>query len=122
MNSPAVISPRTHSTVPNTTTIKALEDKFAHAAQESVANYSFYIGATNDNLAELKAVDYSDASGEEARELPLAEAAGEAVKEKDSSDDSGGPAGKTAALSRELYALAEKLRQWAGKLKGEKSR
>ena len=51
------------NTVPNTTTIKALEDKFAHAAQESVANYSFYIGATNDNLAELKAVDYSRVCG-----------------------------------------------------------
>ena len=70
---------------------------------------------------ELKAVDYSDASGEEARELPLAEAGREAVKQKDGSDDSGDPAGKTAVLSLELYALAEKLRQWAGKLKGGKN-
>ena len=51
------------NTVPNTTTIKALESKFDHAAQVSVANYSFYIGATNDNLAELKAVDYRRVCG-----------------------------------------------------------
>ena len=51
------------NTVPNTTTVKALEEKFAHAAQVSAANYSFYIGATNDNLAELKAVDYRRVCG-----------------------------------------------------------
>ena len=70
---------------------------------------------------ELKGVDYSDASKAEAPELPPAEAAGEAVIEKDSANDSGDPAGKTAALSLELYAMAKKLRQWAGKLKGGKS-
>lgn len=37
------------NTVPQTTTIDALEDKFARAARESHVNYSFFFGATNDN-------------------------------------------------------------------------
>ena len=37
------------NTVPQTTTLEALEDKFRLAAQESHANYSFFFGATNDN-------------------------------------------------------------------------
>ena len=70
---------------------------------------------------ELKAVDYSDASKAEAPELLPAEAAGEAVKKKDCADEPGDLTEKAAALSLELYALAEKLRQWAGGLKGGKS-
>ncbi|MDR0833049.1 MAG: amidohydrolase family protein [Candidatus Symbiothrix sp.] len=42
------------NTVPQTTTIEALNDKFDRAAKESMANYSFFIGATNDNVDELK--------------------------------------------------------------------
>lgn len=34
---------------PQTTTLKALEDKFALARQKSHVNYSFFYGATNDN-------------------------------------------------------------------------
>ena len=37
------------NTVPQTTTLEALEDKFALAAQKSHVNYSFFFGATNDN-------------------------------------------------------------------------
>ena len=37
------------NTNPQTTTLEALEDKFNDAAQKSVANYSFYFGATNSN-------------------------------------------------------------------------
>lgn len=37
------------NTVPQTTTIKALNEKFSIAAKESLANYSFYFGATNSN-------------------------------------------------------------------------
>ena len=37
------------NTVPQTTTLEALEDKFRLAAQKSHANYSFFFGATNDN-------------------------------------------------------------------------
>ena len=37
------------NTVPQTTTLEALEQKFAAAARESHANYSFFFGATNTN-------------------------------------------------------------------------
>ena len=37
------------NTVPQTTTLEALEDKFALAAAKSHVNYSFFFGATNDN-------------------------------------------------------------------------
>ena len=45
------------NTNPQTTTLEALEWKRQRAAQVSFANYSFYIGATNDNLDELKKAD-----------------------------------------------------------------
>lgn len=38
------------NTVPQTTTIELLEEKFRLAENNSRINYSFYIGATNDNL------------------------------------------------------------------------
>ncbi|MDR1373289.1 MAG: dihydroorotase [Dysgonamonadaceae bacterium] len=42
------------NTVPQTVTIEALNDKFARAAESSMANYAFMLGATNDNIDELK--------------------------------------------------------------------
>ncbi len=42
------------NTNPQTTTVDALNVKFDRAAEVSLANYSFFIGATNDNLEELK--------------------------------------------------------------------
>lgn len=51
------------NTVPNTTSVETLEAKYAQAALNSLANYSFYIGATNDNLAEVQKVDYSRVCG-----------------------------------------------------------
>ena len=44
------------NTNPQTTTVDALNAKFDRAAEVSLANYSFFIGATNDNLEELKNV------------------------------------------------------------------
>lgn len=41
------------NTVPQTTTIELLEAKYQRAAEVSLANYSFYIGATNTNLGEV---------------------------------------------------------------------
>ncbi|MBN2164712.1 MAG: dihydroorotase [Marinilabiliaceae bacterium] len=41
------------NTKPQTTTQESLDAKYAIAAQKSLANYSFYIGATNDNIEEL---------------------------------------------------------------------
>ncbi len=45
------------NTNPQTTTIAALEDKMKAAAEKSHVNYSFYIGATNDNIEELMQAD-----------------------------------------------------------------
>ncbi len=45
------------NTMPLTTTIEALEDKYKLGAEKSFANYSFYMGATNTNLDELRKVD-----------------------------------------------------------------
>lgn len=43
--------------VPAVTTLSALEEKYAHAAGVSMANYSFYLGGSNDNAEEVKRVD-----------------------------------------------------------------
>jgi dihydroorotase len=45
------------NTMPQTVTQKALKEKFKLAEENSLVNYSFYIGATNDNLEELMATD-----------------------------------------------------------------
>ena len=37
------------NTVPQTTTLEAMDEKFNIAAQKSLVNYSFFFGATNDN-------------------------------------------------------------------------
>lgn len=41
------------NTVPNALTQELLEDKYKMAAKKSLANYSFYMGASNDNLKEV---------------------------------------------------------------------
>ncbi len=41
------------NTVPNTLTQELLEEKYQIAAKTSLANYSFYMGASNDNIAEI---------------------------------------------------------------------
>ncbi|MGL5949426.1 MAG: dihydroorotase [Aeromonas sp.] len=48
---------------PATTTLEALEAKFALAANNSAANYSFYLGATNDNLSEIQRLDPAQCCG-----------------------------------------------------------
>lgn len=48
---------------PTTTTIENLEAKYAIGAQKSWINYSFYFGATNDNLEELKKVNPRNVCG-----------------------------------------------------------
>ena len=45
------------NTVPQTTTLEALEEKFSLAAQKSHVNYSFFFGATNDNVALFSQLD-----------------------------------------------------------------
>lgn len=41
------------NTIPNTLTQELLEEKYQLAAEKSLANYSFYMGASNDNLKEV---------------------------------------------------------------------
>ena len=45
------------NTNPPTTTLDLLEDKFQRAAKNSRVNYSFYFGATNDNVNTLQRLD-----------------------------------------------------------------
>ncbi len=45
------------NTVPNTLTQELLEEKYARAAEVSAANYSFFMGASNDNLDEVVKTD-----------------------------------------------------------------
>ena len=45
------------NTVPQTTTPEALEDKHRRAAESSHVNYSFFFGATNDNVGLFQKLD-----------------------------------------------------------------
>lgn len=51
------------NTKPAATTRELLEEKFAIAARTSWVNYSFNLGATNDNIEELLRADYSSFAG-----------------------------------------------------------
>jgi dihydroorotase len=51
------------NTVPNTLTQQLLEDKYQIAAQTSLANYSFFMGASNDNLDEVLKTDIKNVCG-----------------------------------------------------------
>ena len=45
------------NTVPQTTSQALLQQKFDLASEKSLANFSFYLGATNDNLTEVAKTD-----------------------------------------------------------------
>jgi len=51
------------NTLPPTVTLDALADKYALAAEKSLANYAFYLGATNDNLEVIRALEPGAACG-----------------------------------------------------------
>ncbi len=51
------------NTNPKTTTLKLLEEKFKIASSKSLSNYSFFLGATNDNLEEIEKADPSRVCG-----------------------------------------------------------
>jgi dihydroorotase len=48
---------------PQTTTRQALVDKYALAEHRCTANYGFYLGATNRNIEEIKALEVGEACG-----------------------------------------------------------
>ena len=51
------------NTNPHAVTQKLLEEKYLRAAEVSAANYSFYMGATNDNLDEVLKTDSANVCG-----------------------------------------------------------
>ncbi|MFC3879179.1 dihydroorotase [Algoriphagus namhaensis] len=51
------------NTVPQAVTVDLLEEKYARAKEVSLANYSFFMGATNDNLDEILKVDFGKVCG-----------------------------------------------------------
>ena len=51
------------NTLPPTVTLDALEDKYAVGAEKSLANYAFYLGATNDNLDVIRSLQPGQAAG-----------------------------------------------------------
>jgi dihydroorotase len=51
------------NTVPNTLTQELLEDKYKIASEMSLANYSFFMGASNNNLEEVLKTDPSKVCG-----------------------------------------------------------
>ncbi|MDB5286219.1 MAG: dihydroorotase, partial [Mucilaginibacter sp.] len=51
------------NTVPNTLTQQLLKDKYEIAARNSLANYSFFMGASNNNLDEVMRTDVKNVCG-----------------------------------------------------------
>ncbi|MCK9451734.1 MAG: dihydroorotase [Bacteroidales bacterium] len=51
------------NTIPNTLTQSLLQDKYELAAAQSMTNYSFYMGASNDNLKEVAKTDPKNVCG-----------------------------------------------------------
>ena len=51
------------NTIPNALTQELLEEKYGIAARTSLANYSFYMGASNDNLDEVLRTDAQSVCG-----------------------------------------------------------
>jgi dihydroorotase len=51
------------NTIPNTLTQELLQDKYDTAAHTSLANYSFYMGASNDNIDEVLRTNTANVCG-----------------------------------------------------------
>ena len=51
------------NTRPQATTVELLEDKYKLASEKSLANYSFLMGVTNDNIDELKKINPLNVAG-----------------------------------------------------------
>jgi len=51
------------NTVPNALTQEILAEKYAVGAKDSIANYSFFMGASNDNIEEVLKTDQSNVCG-----------------------------------------------------------
>ncbi|REG85418.1 dihydroorotase [Algoriphagus antarcticus] len=51
------------NTIPQATTVELLEQKYSRASEVSLANYSFFMGATNSNLDEIMKVNFDEVCG-----------------------------------------------------------
>jgi dihydroorotase len=51
------------NTIPPVFTVTLLEDKYRIASKDSLANYSFFMGASNENLEEVMKVDVTQVCG-----------------------------------------------------------
>ncbi len=51
------------NTVPQTVTLGALDEKYRLGSEKSLINYSFYLGATDDNLEEIMKADPGEVCG-----------------------------------------------------------
>ncbi|MGB1970905.1 MAG: dihydroorotase [Flavobacteriaceae bacterium] len=51
------------NTVPQTTTVEKFDEKLAIAKENSLANYSFMFGGTNDNFDEIRRLDKTKVAG-----------------------------------------------------------
>src|SRR3954467_4646462 len=51
------------NTVPNTLTQELLQEKYAIASQKSLANFSFYMGVSNNNYEEVMRTDSKNVCG-----------------------------------------------------------
>lgn len=51
------------NTIPRATSIEILEEKYKIGAKQSLANYSFYLGATNNNIKEIKKINPENVCG-----------------------------------------------------------
>ncbi|MHC1707796.1 MAG: dihydroorotase [Bacteroidales bacterium] len=51
------------NTLPACTTNELLEEKYRLASEKSLANYSFFLGGSNDNISEIRKVDIQNVCG-----------------------------------------------------------
>ncbi len=103
------------NTKPAAITIERLEQKYARAAEVSPANYTFYLGATPDNLEELKSADYSRICGVK---IFMGSSTGDLlVNEADALDAIFSSVGALIALHCESDPMiAEQLKHWKEQL------
>lgn len=91
-------------TLPATTTRRALIDKFSRSQGRSAANYGFYLGATADNLDEIRAITPAQACG---LSICIGEGWGEAVDDPERLAQYLAAAAVPAVLHGESRAIVE---------------
>ena len=91
------------NTVPNALTQDLLEDKYQIAAHNAIANYSFFMGASNDNLEEVLRTDTSKICG---IKVFMGSSTGNMLVDKESAPVSRGGCAPTKLISQVEIDLA----------------